>query len=156
MAAIEFFVLPASLLETTALPAPMARVTALVRDGGYLTAARMLQELRTDELQPMVDALLFARQSVPAYVPVALFTALLAGHEGLVVVEDERIATWVTQLLLLLQLEQQVRSGKVLLDYAKVTLEYAGLAGLPLAAGSPAKLSDLQLRFLEEGPNGQP
>lgn len=154
MAATEFFVIPATLLDTATLPGPMARVTSLVREGGYLTAARMLQELHTEELQPMVDALLFARQSVPAYVPVALFTALLAGHEGLVVVEDERIATWMTQLLLLLQLEQQVRAGTVLMDYAKVTLEYAGLAGLPLAEGSPAKLSDLQLRFLEEGPNG--
>lgn len=155
MTVSEFVVVPALLLNTPGLPAPFARITALVREGGYLTVSRCLQELREDELQPAVDAMLTARQGVTAYVPVALFVSLLAGHEGLVVMEDERIATWMTQFLLLLQLEQQARKGAVNLDYLRATLEYAGLAGLPVAENSQVKLENIQLRFMEGDPSAQ-
>lgn len=119
----EIFVVPRLLLESVDLPAPMKRMTEMVKDGGYLTLRRFLTSLTEEEVAELVQRGFEAQRDAEMAKDMAMFCAMLATHEGLVVLSTDKLNELLTKLMLLLQAETLVRKGLVELDYSKLTLE---------------------------------
>lgn len=119
----EIYVVPRLLLESVDLPAPMKRMTEMVKDGGYLTLRRFLTSLTDAEVTELVQLGFDAQRNAELAKDMAMFCAMLATHEGLVVLSTDKLNELLTKLMLLLQAETLVRKGLVELLYSKLTLE---------------------------------
>lgn len=135
----EMFVIPQLLWETSPLPEPMKRMTALVKGGGYMTVNRFLNTLTDEELGEVLHHGMAARHERSLLDSMALFCAMMANHEGLVVLSTDKLGELVSRLMVLVQAEIMVRKGLVELAYSCLTLE--GLNPLHMRITEKGKLS---------------
>lgn len=121
--ATEIFVIPRALLEMPGLPGPMARMTKMVEEGGYLTIATFLQALSAQELMDVLHAGRDSERGTPGHTAMLLFSALMACHEGLVVLDDGSARKLLSRVLVFTQAELLARKGLLELPYTALSLE---------------------------------
>lgn len=141
----EIVVVPHILLETAILPESLRRALRQVKDGGYITLARLLPSLEVPELQELLRLGVEARACNEIGQGLVLFGALMACHEGIVVRDDEQAPQFFSRLLVYVQAELLSRRGLVELPYYQLTLERVNPAHLKVTVAGQARFSAASL-----------
>lgn len=143
----EIFVVPKLLVNFPGMPGLLqcACEHAASRNEG-MTVSQFLGEAGDAELHELLSLCLAAQQDPELLQAMAIFCALLALSEGMVVQDTDPLGEFVTRLAMMTQAETLSRSGLLALDLTTLTMEAFDVQAVPKTkAGQNANITVVKI-----------